>query len=111
MDMAKIENEAAYQAELRRVEQLVELVDHENPVMDNNAKELDMLIDMIEEYEDVQYPVGGQPGCKYNRDVLAGKICQELDHQSAASTSSTMSRSGTMMVAIANAMRATMPEE
>lgn len=53
-----IKSEAAYQAALRRVEQLEELVDDDNPVMDDNAMELDMLIDMIEEYEDVHYPIG-----------------------------------------------------
>ena len=56
--MAKIENEAAYQAALRRVEQLEKLVDDDNPMMDDNAMELDMLIDMIEEYEDIHYPIG-----------------------------------------------------
>ena len=56
--MAIIKNEAAYRAALRRVEQLEELVDDENPVMDDNAMELDMLVDMIEEYENVHYPIG-----------------------------------------------------
>jgi HTH-type transcriptional regulator/antitoxin HigA len=56
--MAQIKNEAAYQAALRRVEQLEELVDDENAVMDDNAMELDMLVDMIEEYEDIHYPIG-----------------------------------------------------
>ena len=56
--MAKIKNEAAYQAALRRVEQLEELVNDDNPVMDDNAMELDVLVDLIEEYEDAHYPIG-----------------------------------------------------
>lgn len=56
--MAQIKNEAAYQAALRRVEQLEELVDDENTIMDDNAMELDILVDMIEEYEDIHYPIG-----------------------------------------------------
>ena len=56
--MTKIKNEAAYQAALRRVEQLEELVNDDNSVMDDNAMELDMLVDMIEEYEDIHYPIG-----------------------------------------------------
>jgi Predicted transcription regulator containing HTH domain len=56
--MAQIKNEAAYRAALKRVEQLEELVDDDNPNMDENALELDMLIDMIEEYEDIHYPIG-----------------------------------------------------
>ena len=46
--MAQIKNEAAYRAAMKRVEQLEELVDDDNPTMDENALELDMLIDMIE---------------------------------------------------------------
>ena len=56
--MAQIKNEAAYRAALKRVEQLEELVDDDNPIMDDNALELDMLVDMIEEYEDIHYPIG-----------------------------------------------------
>ena len=56
--MSQIKNEAAYRAALKRVEQLEELVDDDNPNMDENALELDMLIDMIEEYEDIHYPIG-----------------------------------------------------
>lgn len=44
--MAQIKNEAAYHAALKRVEQLEEIVDDENPTMDDNAHELDMLIDL-----------------------------------------------------------------
>lgn len=55
---AQIKNEAAYRAALKRVEQLEELVDDDSPIMDENALELDMLIDMIEEYEDIHYPIG-----------------------------------------------------
>lgn len=56
--MAQIKNEAAYRAALKRVEQLENIVDDENPLMDDNAHELDMLIDLIEEYEEVHYPIG-----------------------------------------------------
>jgi len=56
--MAKIKNEAEYLAALKRVEQLEELVDDDDPMMDDNAMELDVLVDLIEEYEDVHYPIG-----------------------------------------------------
>lgn len=60
IDIARpdIKSEAAYQAALRRVEQLEELVDDDNPVMDDNAMELEVLVDLIEEYEDAHYPIG-----------------------------------------------------
>ena len=56
--MTQIESESAYRAALKRVEQLEELVDDDNQTMDKNALELDMLIDLIEEYEDIHYPIG-----------------------------------------------------
>ena len=56
--MAQIKSEAAYKAALKRVEELEELVDDNSSALDNNALELDMLIDMIEEYEDIHYPIG-----------------------------------------------------
>ncbi len=46
--MAQIKNEAAYRAAMKRVEQLEDLVDDDNPTMDENALELDMLIDMTD---------------------------------------------------------------
>ena len=56
--MAQIKNEAAYRAALKRIEALEELVEDNNPIMDENALEMDMLIDLIEEYEDIHYPIG-----------------------------------------------------
>ena len=56
--MAQIKNEAAYRAALKRVEALEELVEDNNPIMDENALEMDMLIDLIEEYEDIHYSIG-----------------------------------------------------
>lgn len=56
--MAKIKNEAEYLAALKRVEQLEELVDDDDSMMDDNAMELDVLVDLIEEYEDAHYPIG-----------------------------------------------------
>ena len=56
--MAKIKNEAEYLAALKRVEQVEELVDDDDPMMDDNAMELDVLVDLIEEYEDAHYPIG-----------------------------------------------------
>ncbi len=57
MTMEKINNEIEYQAALRRIKELDDLVDDDNYVMDANAKELDMLVDLVEEYEDIYYPI------------------------------------------------------
>ena len=56
--MAQIKSEAAYDAALKRIEYLEDFVDDETPTNDPNALELDMLIDLVEEYEAVHYPIG-----------------------------------------------------
>ena len=56
--MAKIKNEEAYQAAMQRIEELLPLVNDDTPTDDKNYLELDMLSDMVEEYEDAYYPIG-----------------------------------------------------
>ena len=53
--MAQIKSEAAYRAALRRIDELLPLVNDETPEDDPNYLELDMISDMVEEYEDVHY--------------------------------------------------------
>ena len=55
--MAQIKSEAAYRAALLRIEELLPLVNDNTPVDDPNYLELDMISDMVEEYEDVHYPI------------------------------------------------------
>ncbi len=57
-DMAQIKSEAAYRAAMKRIEELLPLVNDNTPVDDPNYLELDMISDMVEEYEDVHYPIG-----------------------------------------------------
>ena len=56
--MAQIKSEAAYRAALKRIDELLPLVNDDTPTDDNNYLELDMISDMVEEYEDVHYPIG-----------------------------------------------------
>ena len=56
--MAKIKSEAAYRAALERIEELLPLVKDETPVDNKYYLELDMISDMVEEYEEVYYPIG-----------------------------------------------------
>ena len=56
--MAQIKSEAAYRAAMNRIEELLPLVNDNTPVDDPNYLELDMISDMVEEYEDVHYPIG-----------------------------------------------------
>lgn len=56
--MAQIKNEAAYRAALKRIDKLLPLVNDNTPTDDDNYLELDMISDMVAEYEDVHYPIG-----------------------------------------------------
>lgn len=56
--MAQIKNEAAYQAALKRIDALLPLVNDNTSTSDPNYLELDMISDMVEEYEAVHYPIG-----------------------------------------------------
>ena len=56
--MAQIKSEAAYRAALERIEELLPLVNDETPTDDKNYLELDMISDLVEEYEDIHYPIG-----------------------------------------------------
>ena len=56
--MAQIKTEEAYRAALKRVEYLEDIVTDDTPINDQYALELDMLVDLIEEYEDIHYPIG-----------------------------------------------------
>lgn len=56
--MAKIKSNAAYEAAMKRIEELEELVDDHTSPTDARALELDILVDMVEEYEDAHYPIG-----------------------------------------------------
>lgn len=55
--MVKIQNETAYKAAMERIEELLPLVDGDTPVTDKNLIELDLLSDLVEEYEDEHYPI------------------------------------------------------
>ena len=55
--MTKIQSKAAYKATMERIEELLPLVDDNTPIDDKNLIELDLLSALIEEYEDVHYPI------------------------------------------------------
>ena len=55
--MAQIKNEAAYRAAMKRIDELLKAVSDSTPVDDPSYLELDMISDMVQEYEDVHYPI------------------------------------------------------
>ena len=56
-NMAQIKSEAAYRAAMQRIDELLPLVNDNTPVDDPKYLELDMISDMVEEYEDIHYPI------------------------------------------------------
>ena len=55
--MAKIQNETAYKAAMARIEELLPMVDDSTPSNDRNLIELDLLSELVSEYEDEHYPI------------------------------------------------------
>lgn len=55
--MAKIQNETAYRAAMERIEELLPLTDDNTPLTDKNLIELDLLSELVSEYEDEHYPI------------------------------------------------------
>jgi HTH-type transcriptional regulator/antitoxin HigA len=56
--MTKIENRAQYDWALARVEQLLPLVDEDTPRKDANFIELELLSNLVADYEEIVYPIG-----------------------------------------------------
>lgn len=53
----KIQNEIAYKAAMERIEELLPLVDDDTPLTDRNLIELDLLAELVADYEDEHYPI------------------------------------------------------
>ena len=56
-DMAKIQNETAYKAAIARIEELLPLVNDDTPLDDRNLIELDLLSELVSDYEDEHYQI------------------------------------------------------
>ena len=56
--MKKIKTEKQYKAACERINELLKIVSNNTPVDDPNYLELDMISDMVAEYEDIHYPIG-----------------------------------------------------
>ena len=55
--MAKIQNKIAYNAAMERIEELLPLVDDNTPLTDRNLIELDLLSELVADYEEEHYPI------------------------------------------------------
>ena len=57
ISMAQIKSEAAYRAALKRIDELLKVVNDSTPDDDPSYLELDMISDMVAEYEEIHYPI------------------------------------------------------
>jgi HTH-type transcriptional regulator/antitoxin HigA len=55
--MAELMNEAQYEAMIERIEELLKVVSNETPETDRYFIELDVISNLVEEYEEKYYPV------------------------------------------------------
>jgi len=55
--MVRIKTEKQYEKAIERVEELLQVVGNETPESDKNFIELDLLSDLVAEYEEEYYPV------------------------------------------------------
>jgi hypothetical protein len=55
--MATIKNETEYNAIMQRIEELIVLTDDNTPKQDKSLIELDILSELVEEYEDIHFPI------------------------------------------------------
>ena|SRR5665811_147332 len=55
--MTKIKNEVQYEKAIERIEELLPKVDNKTPENDKNFVELDLLSDLVAEYEEEYYPI------------------------------------------------------
>ena len=55
--MVRIENETQYNLVMQRIEELLKVVDNDTPDDDMNLVELDLLSELVADYEDEHYPI------------------------------------------------------
>ena len=56
--MAQIKSEQMYQALLKRIDELLNITNDNDSMEDPHMLELDIISDLIAEYEDIHYPIG-----------------------------------------------------
>ena len=69
--MAEIENESQYEALIERIEELLKVVSNDTPVTDRYFLELDVISNLVEEYEEKYYPVEMPTLAEVIRDEMA----------------------------------------
>ena len=55
--MTQIKDETQYKAAQQRIEELLKIVSNETPAYDKNFIELDLISDLVADYEELHYPI------------------------------------------------------
>jgi len=55
--MTRIENETQYKASMERIEEIMPLVGDDTPLTDKNLIELELLSNLVADYDEVHYPI------------------------------------------------------
>jgi len=55
--MTQIKNETPYKASLKRIEELLKVVSNETPATDKDFIELELISNLVADYEEVHYPI------------------------------------------------------
>ncbi|MCR5641709.1 MAG: helix-turn-helix domain-containing protein [Prevotella sp.] len=55
--MTQIKNETQYKASLKRIEELLKVVSNETPATDKDFIELELISNLVADYEEVHYPI------------------------------------------------------
>lgn len=77
--MKELLTEKQYEAAISRIEELYKLTDEHTPVNDPMMVELDHLGQLVEQYEDIHYPIGKPsfPGCHQTETGRNGAVSEE----------------------------------
>ena len=65
--MTKIENEIQYNAFMERIEELLPLVTDDTPLTDKNLVELELLSNLVVDYDEAHYPTTQLKHLRYPR--------------------------------------------
>ena len=66
--MVKITSEIAYKATMERIEELLPLVDDNTPLDNKNLIELDLLSNLVADYEDEHLPIANSQSYLFQRN-------------------------------------------
>jgi HTH-type transcriptional regulator/antitoxin HigA len=75
--MAQIKSEQQYEAACQRIEELLKVVGNDTPADDKNMLELDLLSDLVADYEEEHYPIAA-PTLMYEMGLSQARLAEML---------------------------------